>query len=255
MVFETFAPDGDRRVFYTFYVLTPAGEQLGYFSFGSYDQTTAVAREVGKVGPDGRLYHLDWYAPREHRTYGFYTALPPYREARALVLAALSGETPVLSSSRMNASANAGPLLEMIGRFLEEPFAHHELRLAMLDSAEARSDVAITISEPVLPYLLEDSDPDAASDTTHFRAAMRAMFLAVFIAGNMEEQLRTGVVADRPYAGTRHVVRVYQMARARRPDYRHPVLDRWVELERRGELEAFIAAEAARAGEGRDEER
>lgn len=99
MVFEYFEPAGARRVYYAFHVLKPDGGELGRYSLGSYDQTTLMARELGQIGKDERMYHLDWYHERGHATHGFYRALPGYEEVRAQVVAAMTGERPPLSST------------------------------------------------------------------------------------------------------------------------------------------------------------
>ena len=99
MAFETFEPAGDRRVYYTFYLPGPDGQPRGQYSLGSYDQTTQIAREVGDIGKNERLYHLDWYAERVHATYEFYRALPGYETVRADVVAAITGAKRPVSST------------------------------------------------------------------------------------------------------------------------------------------------------------
>ena len=51
-------------------------------SFGSYEATTKVARELGSIGPQDRRYHVDYYAAKVHSTIGFLASVPDYREAR-----------------------------------------------------------------------------------------------------------------------------------------------------------------------------
>jgi tetratricopeptide (TPR) repeat protein len=100
MAFETFKPEGERRVYYTFYLPGPDGRPRGRYSLGSYDQTTQIARGVGEIGKDERLYHLDWYAERAHATYEFYRALPGYEKVRDDVVAAITGAKRPVSSTR-----------------------------------------------------------------------------------------------------------------------------------------------------------
>lgn len=90
MVFEVFEPAGETRVFYAFHVLAPGGDEIRRYSLGSYDRTTQVARELGEIGGDERLYHLDWYEDDAHATVRFYEAMPSYDEVRARVVTALA---------------------------------------------------------------------------------------------------------------------------------------------------------------------
>ena len=99
MAFQTFAPQGDRMVFLTFYLLGPDGRDTARFSLGSYDLTTEAARESGDIRPDERLYHLDYYGSRSHATYAFFRKQPGYDEVRAMVVQILRGELKPVSSS------------------------------------------------------------------------------------------------------------------------------------------------------------
>jgi hypothetical protein len=96
--YEVFEPAGEMREFYQFLVGQPDGTMIGRYSLGSYDATTEVLRETGKIGPEERIYHLDWYDPRGHTTYGFFSRLPSYDETRARVVAAMTGALPAVSS-------------------------------------------------------------------------------------------------------------------------------------------------------------
>ncbi|HEY0017413.1 MAG TPA: tetratricopeptide repeat protein [Longimicrobium sp.] len=99
VAYEVFEPAGPQRVFYTFLVGQPDGMMSGHYSLGSYDFTTNFARHRGRLGPDERYYHLDWYSGPLHATYGFYTFLPSYEQVRAHVVAALTGATRPASYS------------------------------------------------------------------------------------------------------------------------------------------------------------
>lgn len=103
MAYETFEPSGQRRVFYEFYVSDASGGVTGVYSLGSYDTTTEMMRELGNIGADERLYHLDWYEPQGHATHGFYEKMPSYDQVRADVVAALAGAAGPISSSSVPA--------------------------------------------------------------------------------------------------------------------------------------------------------
>jgi tetratricopeptide (TPR) repeat protein len=95
--YEVFEPAGPQRVFYSFLVGNPDGTMIGEYSLGSYDATTEVSREMGTIGPNDRIYHLDRYDARGHSTYAFYNRLPSYDETRAGVVAALTGALAAVS--------------------------------------------------------------------------------------------------------------------------------------------------------------
>jgi tetratricopeptide (TPR) repeat protein len=101
VAYEVFEPAGPQRVFYLFLVGQPDGTMVGRYSLGSYDFTTEFEREIGRIGPEERMYHLDWYAGPMHSTRGFYTSLPDYDAVRAQVAEDLAGESsPVGIGSR-----------------------------------------------------------------------------------------------------------------------------------------------------------
>ncbi len=97
MVFQTFTPEGDRRIFVTFYLLGADGRDTARYSLGSYDRTTATAREAGQIGQDERLYHLDYYRARTHATLQFFRKQPSYDRLREVVWAAIRGEVQPMS--------------------------------------------------------------------------------------------------------------------------------------------------------------
>jgi hypothetical protein len=101
MAFQTFAPQGDRMIFLTFYLLGQDGRDTARFSLGSYDPTTEVARATGVIGPDERLYHLDYYGNRTHATYDFFRKQPSYDEVRAMLVQILRGELKPVSGTTL----------------------------------------------------------------------------------------------------------------------------------------------------------
>jgi tetratricopeptide (TPR) repeat protein len=91
-VFEYFSPSGDRKQFIRFCVLNQKGDIDYYLSLGSYDSTTEIARELGEIPKDGRMYHLDEYTENHHATYGFFKTKPDYDEVRPMVVNVLEGK-------------------------------------------------------------------------------------------------------------------------------------------------------------------
>ena len=97
MAYEFFAPSGDMKVFYRFSVLNEDGNEAFWYSLGSYDLTTSVAREIGEIGDNERLYHLDMYKKASHQTLGFFKKMPAYDVIKENVISALSGRGDTLS--------------------------------------------------------------------------------------------------------------------------------------------------------------
>ena len=56
---------------------------------GSYEATTQISRELGKIPADARVYHADLYLPGVHQTLGFFDKPPAYDAARKIALGAL----------------------------------------------------------------------------------------------------------------------------------------------------------------------
>jgi tetratricopeptide (TPR) repeat protein len=92
MAFERFAPQGERKIFYIFSVVTPEGTEAFRYSLGSYEETTLLAREQGETGPQDRIYHLDQYGDDYHSTVSLFHTLPTYEEVRERVVAAFRGQ-------------------------------------------------------------------------------------------------------------------------------------------------------------------
>ena len=59
-----------------------------------------LSRELGSIGADERLYHLDGYGPDgSHYTFGFFESQPKYDVVREMALEALTGELNAISST------------------------------------------------------------------------------------------------------------------------------------------------------------
>jgi len=101
MAFEYFELTGPRALRYRFSLLTDEGKEESYLSLGSYDITTAMAREMGDIGKDERMYHLDGYydGGKTHRTFAMYKKEPSYDDMRASVVEILEGKKKPVSSS------------------------------------------------------------------------------------------------------------------------------------------------------------
>ncbi len=110
-------PSGERRVYLVFTILDPEGNELFRYSLGSYDITNTIAHELGEVGPDERLYHLDkYYDQGSHATLGFFKGMPKYRDVRSNVIAAWE---PSGCSSQARADTPPQVTCNTLGRFDE----------------------------------------------------------------------------------------------------------------------------------------
>lgn len=100
-VLEYFELKGERARKFVFKL---QDEQTGDIKFevslGSYDATTEFARAAGSVGPDGRVFHLDGYAPNgSHYTYAFFYSMPTYELVKEAALKAFAGEQNAISGT------------------------------------------------------------------------------------------------------------------------------------------------------------
>ena len=106
MVMEWFELEGERAVRYAFHILDDKGKSTRRISLGSYDVTTQIARELGEIGKDARIFHLDGYTPGKHATYGMFKKEPTYEETRAMVVKVLKDEMKPLSRTEMGEPAS-----------------------------------------------------------------------------------------------------------------------------------------------------
>jgi tetratricopeptide (TPR) repeat protein len=106
MVLEHFELEGDRAVRYAFHVLDQAGESTRRISLGSYDATTKISRELGEIGKDERMFHLDEYTTGRHATYGMFKKEPTYEETRKMVVKILTDKMKPLSSTEAGEPAS-----------------------------------------------------------------------------------------------------------------------------------------------------
>lgn len=129
------------------------------------------------------------------------------------------------------------PLIALIDGFMKRPF-QEDARTAILDSAEARSDVVITLSTAVMPSFCYKDEASSVK-------AFDALLLTAFVAGNMRAQLVAGRAGEDVEAGLRSAVAVYATIRERVPQYYVPELNEWQAADSAGRLSA-VAERLAR---------
>lgn len=100
-VLEYFELNGERARKFVFKLRDElTGEPKFEVSLGSYEGTTEIARSIGNISPDQRLYHLDGYIPNgSHYTYAFFDSLPSYEAVKEIALKALADDHKVISST------------------------------------------------------------------------------------------------------------------------------------------------------------
>jgi tetratricopeptide (TPR) repeat protein len=110
LVFESFALEGDHAVLYSFVVLKPGTAEEDYnISLGSDETTNKVAHELGEIGPNDRLFHLDGnYPDGSHRLFGMHKNAPPYETVRDKVVEILKNKEKPLSGSIPGGTQPAG---------------------------------------------------------------------------------------------------------------------------------------------------
>ena len=145
----------------------------------------------------------------------------------ALALSASLCVRPVTSQAPTSAG-DPGGLRGLIAAFFAEPFAMGG-RVRLLDSAQARPDVDISLTVAVLPWA-------CYGDKDKTVQALDALLTTAYLAGNMDEQLRRGKAADQVEAGLHGVLRVYARVRQKVRNYYVPEVDRWAARDSAGTL-------------------
>jgi hypothetical protein len=90
-VTEYGALEGEFAARYIFAILDAGGAETGSIALTSFKGPTQIDREMGRIGEDVRLFHLEDYRKADNVTLlAVYENEPAYEVVRARVLAALS---------------------------------------------------------------------------------------------------------------------------------------------------------------------
>ena len=127
------------------------------------------------------------------------------------------------------APARNDSLIALIDRFLAMPDTNRALARALFDSAQGRADVSIDLRSQFLPWLCGNQKP----------SAIGGVLLTAFIAGNMRQQLITGVSRDESGAGLAALLSVYRKLRSRPAAVVDPTLDKWLIADSLGRVPAL----------------
>lgn len=105
---EFFDLEGPQARKYQFAFFEKDTERLAFVvSFGSYEATNRVARELGTIKGEQRVYHLDRYLPdHSQQLFGMYDRELTYDEVKPLAIKIAKGEMrPVAGLSQKRAPA------------------------------------------------------------------------------------------------------------------------------------------------------
>jgi tetratricopeptide (TPR) repeat protein len=102
MVVEYFDLAGNEPIRFSFDILGAEGEPVKTrYTLGSYETTTAIARDLQEIKATERLFHLDCYKDdgAVHESYGFFVNEPTYDRVKASVKDILLGKRKALSGT------------------------------------------------------------------------------------------------------------------------------------------------------------
>lgn len=132
------------------------------------------------------------------------------------------------AGAQLQAPERNRALIGIIDAFLRQPF-QEDARTAILDSAEARPDVTITLSVAVMPAYCYKDEAESVR-------AFDALLVSAFVGGNMRAQLVAGRDEENVEAGLRATLTIYSAIRARVPEYHVPEVNQWQAAESAGRL-------------------
>ena len=97
---------------------------------------------------------------------------------------------------------------------------------------EQSHDVVVKISSKTLPFLSNKSLPEK----------YRATLLAAFVVGNVDSQLLRHQKKDDSYAGLLQLIESYHQMRWKNPKLRISEVEKFIEMQNRGELKAYVSS-------------
>lgn len=91
MVFEYFEPKSPTRLYYKFQAVDTGHKPIYNFTLTSGDAETNVARELGQIGRDDRIYALDKNQGTTSSLYGMLKTVS-YDDVKSIVIKAVEGQ-------------------------------------------------------------------------------------------------------------------------------------------------------------------
>lgn len=98
--------------------------------------------------------------------------------------------------------------------------------------AEKSEDVILHVTPKVAPFL---TNVELAKEN-------RALLLDAFTVGNVDSQLLRNEKKDDPYAGVQELISTYRRVQMAVPTFNLPEVEKLVEMEKRGELKAYVTS-------------
>ena len=99
--------------------------------------------------------------------------------------------------------------------------------------AEKNDSIIIFITPKVVPFLTNVKIPHEDA----------ALLLDAFIVGNIDSQLLRNEKKDHPYDGVLEIIETYRRMQKRDPSVRIAEVEKFIELEKRGELKQYVGAQ------------
>lgn len=141
----------------------------------------------------------------------------------------------LLFAAALQAAPTPDPAEEQIKavmkQFLGDPGAAdaRDLGRQILDYAEKTDAHEIEVSPAYLPWMGDKDAPQGSE-----------LLMVAFIAGDMLEQMKKGTSKSEPYSGILTMLEAYEKLRLKNPDFRVDSLKQFVDLERAGQLKAYV---------------
>ncbi len=98
--------------------------------------------------------------------------------------------------------------------------------------AEKNDSVIVQITEKVVPFL---SDLKVMKED-------RALLLDAFVVGDVDAQFLRNEKKDDPYSGVTEMIETYKQMKKRNPALTIPDVEKFMEMEKQGELKKYLAA-------------
>ena len=153
----------------------------------------------------------------------------------------LTASILVLSLSVLIGALSAAPkpvitrqtVLDAIMTFRVDPLSENarEAGAVVLQFVDQSHDVLVKISSKTLPFLSNRSVPEK----------YRATLLAAFVVGNVDSQLLRHQKKDDSYAGLLQLIESYRQMQRKNPKLRIIEVEKFIEMQNRGELKAYVS--------------
>jgi len=98
VVFQYYALAGKWAKRYHFLAQKKKDDLPYTISLGSYPLLTQIERELGRIQPEDRVWHLDGYTTKRHFTYAFFDVEPDYPRAKQMAITLFELDNPAKNS-------------------------------------------------------------------------------------------------------------------------------------------------------------